>query len=439
MRQSETINRVVPKVKWAPEDLELSMNSSEPSPMSYASTRPEGQLLLACSRTHVDGVTAARVEALLQGEIDWEYVLRKAKEHGVTSLLCQSLNSVYPKGVPEEILARLRRFTADNARYNLYRTRELIKLLGVFELQGIPCLPFKGPVLSALIYHNLALREYSDLDVLIHLQDVLKTRDLLIEQGYRVWSPPNRNHKSPPFSHRNKDVVFENANGQVRVELHWRLSGSHFRFPLDMERLWERLKTTSLAGAKVRTLAVEDLLLYLCMHGSRHGWERLLWICDIAEIVRQHHEINWQRVREGAHTLGCERMLGLGLLLARELLGAKLPEEEWQRISVDETVKSLAVQVEELLFNETDASSGISYWNDLHLRVRERLRDRMRLRLYYYHRYLRLALVPNERDRAIVPLPHFLFSLYYLLRPFRLVKEFGLTSLKKLTKLFGYS
>jgi hypothetical protein len=63
----------------------------------------------------------------------------------------------------------------------------------------------------------------------------------------------------------------------------------------------------------------------------------------------------------------------------------------------------------------------------------------MRLRLYYYRRYLRLAVVPNERDHAIMPLPPFLFALYYLVRPFRLVKAFGLTTLKKLTKRFGYS
>lgn len=426
-------------MKWATSDLDPGRDSAAPPVRSSVRNHPEGQLLLACSRTQVDDVTAARVKALLESEIDWEYVLGKADEHRVTSLLCQSLNSIHPKGVPKEILARLRGLTVDIARYNLYRTRELIKLLGVFEAQGIACFPFKGPVLSAQIYHNLALREYSDLDVLIHPSDVLKTRDILIEQGYRVWSPPHRNHKASRFSHRNKDVVFEKAGGQLRIELHWKLSGSHFSFPLDMERLWERLETTSLAGARVRTLAVEDLLLYLCMHGSRHGWERLLWICDIAEIVRQHQEINWQRVREGAHTLGCERMLGLGLLLARELLGAKLPDEQWERISVDATVRSLAIQVEELLLSETGASSGISYWSDLHLRVRERSRDRMRLRLYYCRRYLRLAVTPNERDRAIVPLPDFLFSLYYVLRPFRLGKEFGLTTLKKLTKLVGNS
>jgi hypothetical protein len=439
LRQSEPTNKVVPPVELAPEDLKWDMNYAAPSPLPFASSRPEVQLLLACSRLHVDEGTAASIKALVAGEIDWEYVLRTASEHRVTSLTWRSLNSVKPEGVPAEINARLRRSAADNALFNLYRTRELIKLLAVFDAHSIPCFPFKGSILSARVYHNLALREYSDLDILIHPSDVLRTRDLLLEQGYRLWSPPNRHHKSRRFSHRNKDLIFESGNGQIMVELHWRLSGSHFTFPLDMEGLWERLEITSLAGAKVRTLALEDLLLYLCMHGSRHGWERLLWICDIAEIVRQHPEMNWRHVREVAHALGCERMLGLGLLLAREILGAKLPEEEWQRITVDETVKSLAVQVERLLFDRSDASSGISYWNDLHLRVRERASDRLRLRLHYYRRHLREAVVPNERDRAIMPLPDFLFSLYYLLRPIRLMKAFGLTTLKKLTKLFRYS
>ena len=428
--QSETTRRGIPPVDWATGDLDLNKNSSETPTASHGSGRPEAQLLLACSRTYVDSATATRIKTLLEGELDWEYVLRTAHEHGVTSLLSQSLSSVDPKAAPEEILCRLRSFASDIARYNLFRTRELIKLLGILDAEGIPCFPFKGPVLSALVYHNLALREYGDLDVLVHPKDVLRTRDLLIEHGYHVWSPPNRTRKSPQFSHRHKDLAFENADGQVRVELHWRLSGNHFRFPLDLEQLWGRLETISLGNAKVRTLAIEDLLIYLCMHGSRHGWERLLWICDVAEIVRRPNEIDWRRVRDGVHTLGCERMLGLGLLLARDLLGAKLPEEEWQKIPVDQTVKSLAVQVEGLLFN--DFSSGISYWNDLHLRVRERLRDRMRVRLHYYRRYLRLAVIPNERDRAIMPLPRFLFSLYYLLRPFRLVKTFGVATLKKL-------
>lgn len=436
MRQSATMARTMPQVRSTEETSVLSaLNSSR----GFRAFEREVQLLLLSARRQLDDATGGAIKALLEAPIDWEFVLRKANEHGVTSLLCQSLNVIGSECVPDAVLTRLRKFTAENAHYNLYRTRELIKLLGLLESQGVSCFPFKGPVLSALVYHNLALREYGDLDVLIRRRDVLKTRDLLLEHGYHLWTRPTQTNKSPVLSHRSKDVIFESANGRIRVELHWQLSGSHFRFPLDMELLWEQLETVSLAGVRVRTLRVEDLLLYLCMHGSRHGWGRLLWICDIAEIVRQHSEIDWQRITEKARALGCERMLGLGLLLARDLLDAKLPEESWQKISVDESVKSLATQVGELLFTASNPSSAISYWNDLHLRVRERLSDRMRLRLYYYRRYLRLALVPNERDRAIVPLPHFLFSLYYVLRPLRLIKSFGRVTLKKLAKPFGYS
>ncbi len=423
-------------LEWVSSDQEKGMSSLRQSPTIQGQARLEDQLLLACSRTTVEDETAERVRAMLSEEIDWTYVVEKALDHRVTSLVYQSLASTYSISVPEDVLEELRQHTEENARYNLYRTSELIRLLRLLDKEGIPCFPFKGPVLSAQVYKNLALREYGDLDILIHPKNVLTTRDLFLSQGYKLWSPPNGIQKTAPFSRRNKDLILDSANNLVRVELHWRLTGAHFRFPLDMDRLWERLETTSLAGAAVRTLPLEDLLLYLCMHGSRHGWERLLWICDIAEIVHRHPEMDWQRVREGAHALGCDRMLGLGLLLARDLLGARLPEAEWQKIRIDQTVKSLAVQVRELLFRRSDASSGISYWNDLHLRVRERWRDRMRLRLYYYHRYLRLALVPNQKDRAILELPHALSSLYYLLRPFRLVKTAGLRTWKKLTKVF---
>lgn len=398
----------------------------------------EHQLLLLCSRTQLDKETSSRIQNLLAGQINWDYVLGKAIEHRVTTLLSRSLDAVNHHGVPHDVVDRLRNFTGENARFNLYRTRELIRLLTIFDANGIQCLAFKGPLLSAVVYRNLALREYSDLDVLVDRRNVLKTKNLLIQHGYHLWTPINRHTGASSFSHRTKDLIFEDANGQVRVELHWLLSGTHFQFKLDLENLWGRLETVSLAGTNVRTLSIEDLLLYLCMHGSRHGWERLLWICDVAEIIREY-EIDWRRVRKQAHLLGCERMLALGLLLARRLLDTRIADEEWNTIPVDETVRGLAEQVERLLFDEASVSSGLSYWNDLHLRVRERLGDRMRLRLYYYRRYFRQAVVPNERDRAIVPLPRFLSSLYYILRPLRLLKFFGGVTWKKLTKRFRYS
>src|SRR5262249_22691014 len=114
-------------------------------------------------------------------------------------------------------------------------------------------------------------------------------------------------------------------DGSFFVELHWRLTQPHFPFPLRLERHWERLPYISLMGTPVRSFPAEELLLYLCVHGSMHGWGRLGWICDVAEQVRSHPGLDWQRVADLAASLGCRRMLLLGLTLATELLGADVP------------------------------------------------------------------------------------------------------------------
>ncbi|MCM3874358.1 MAG: nucleotidyltransferase family protein [Pyrinomonadaceae bacterium] len=391
----------------------------------------EVQLLLACARKVIDEATAERIRTLLRGSIDWSYVIERAERHRVTPLLCQNLNEVCPTLVPAEVLKVLRAYTSTNAHYNLYRTAELIKLLRLFEASGIHALPFKGPVLAALAYGNLGLRDFGDLDILVRPQDVLRTQGLLTGQGYRLISAPGPSLSELRFSPRNKDLIFDSANGRVRVELHWRFTGKHFDFPLEQNSMWKRLESVSIAGSVVRTLGPEELLLYLCMHGSRHGWERLLWICDVVELIRAHPAMDWPAIVEEASNLGSRRTLALGLIMARDLLGLELSPEVWRTIQVEPTTESLATRLQESLFINNETHKGISYWQDIHLRMRERVSDRVRLRLHYLRRYLRLAVVPNERDHAMLQVPSALPFLYYFLRPFRLIRKFGLPELQK--------
>jgi hypothetical protein len=215
------------------------------------------------------------------------------------------------------------------------------------------------------------------------------------------------------------------AGGNIRVELHWRLTGRHFTFPVRMSQMWSHLEKVQVGGFAISSLPPAELILYLCMHGSRHGWERLQWICDIAEFVRLHAEIDWEDVWHRAQDLGNERNLALGLLLAKEFLDAPVPDAVMKRVNKDETVKTLTMQIREWLFSEAVTTQDISYWHDYHLKVRERLWDRMKVRLHYYSRYLRIATSPNIQDRAFVALPARLSVLYYLLRPIRLVKTYG--------------
>jgi hypothetical protein len=380
-----------------------------------AAARPEAELLLCCGRARMDPDTAARVKALLRREIDWDYLLPTALRHGMMPLLYWHLDAVCPDAVPGTILGRLRDHFKRNALRNMFLTGELCRVLSLLEGRGIPAIPFKGPPLAAAVYGNVALREFVDLDVLVPKRDVLRAKEVLASQGYRPELQLSRAQEAA-YLESNHDYVLVHESGVV-VEIHWAFAPRYFPLALDPEQLWERAERIPLVGATVPSLSPEDLLLILCVHGSKHAWERLEWICGVSELVRGYGGMDWGRVIGQADTVGGARMLFLGLFLASELLGAALPEAVSSRIEADPPIKALARQVRRRLFRETADRPPIAHLSPgeiaFHLGVRERLQDKLQY-------CLRLALSPSVEDRAMLSLPVRLSFLYYPLRPVRL-------------------
>jgi hypothetical protein len=97
----------------------------------------------------------------------------------------------------------------------------------------------------------------------------------------------------------------------------------------------------SIDGQRVRGMAPEELLIVLCVHGSKHAWERLKWVADVAELLRAHR-LDWQRVFSTATKWKCRRMLLLGLALADRLMKIPLPPDILSAISADHDVPVLA-------------------------------------------------------------------------------------------------
>ena len=379
--------------------------------------RPEEDLLLCCARTRVDAERAERISTLLVREIDWPYLLRLAHPHGVLPLLYRHLERLGGDRVPGVILDQLRERFVRNARSNLRLTGELLRLLQRFESHGISLVPLKGPVLAAALYGDLSLRPFRDLDLLVRKQDVASAKALLLADGYRLPLQMNRAQEAA-YLRSACEFLFERDAGRTLVELHWGITPEYFSCWLDIERWWQRLEPASLAGRPVLSLNREDLLLFLCVHGAKHGWERLEWICDVAELVRRHPEVKWARVLGQAASVGAGRMLLLGLKLAGDLLGAHLPRSLRQRVESDPALESLAVQVCERLCREYSGPPGIFEGASFHVRAKERVRDRARY-------VVLLGATPSIGDWAMLPLPALLFFLYYLLRPIRLLGKYG--------------
>lgn len=379
-----------------------------------ATDHPENELLLCCASVSTDSERAARIGALLREEMDWSHLLALARPHGMTPLLYWHLDANDTDAVPEAVMEELRERFHDNMRRNLGLTAELLRLLGIFEAQHIPVVPYKGPVLASSVYGNLALRQFADLDILVHRQDVPRAKGLLAASGYQPAYQLTRAQEAALLQYGFEEV-FIHKDGTSVVELHWEIIQRTMSFPLDAERLWGGLQPVSLGRKTVHSLSPEDLLLILCAHGSKHIWERLAWIRDVAGLVQVYRGMNWERVAQQAAASGGSRMLSLGLILARDLLGAAPPEEVSRRAQADPVARSLAEEVRERLFWEpgkppehVDESMFVGF----RLKMRERFRDRARY-------LVRMALTPSTTDWEYLQLPASLSPLYYVIRPVR--------------------
>jgi hypothetical protein len=377
---------------------------------------PEAQLVLCCARVNGTAKTAGQIRALLEQDLDWGRVQRWASRHGVLPLLYRHLRATCPEAVPHTFLDQLRDYFLRNTSHNLFLADKLLQLLQVFREHDILVIPYKGPVLTALAYGHLGLREFCDLDLLVREEDLPKAAELLLARGFRLTVSLPRGLEAACVREAG-ELPLLHPDGTF-VELHASLLRRDFHFPLDRRSLESQLRRVALVGSDVLTFSPEHQLLFLCAHGAKHLWVSLGWICDIAELLRVEPGLNWDWLFARAEALRAERMLFIGLLLSRDLLQGALPEEVVRRARADSTARALAGQVSRRLFQESDRAPGGLESAIFHLRAREQPRDGIRY-------CLALALVPHFADWAHLSLPPLLSYLYYLVRPLRLVGKGG--------------
>jgi hypothetical protein len=389
---------------------------------------PEFELILCCARREMDSPARERLQSLLQEPMDWPSVMKRAGHHGVIPLLTGNLKSALPGLVPAAVLEHFENYALAIAGHNLFLTHELVKILDLFQAHGIPAIPFKGPSLAWYAYGKLSSRTFADLDILVQRKDFSRAKGILLDLGYRgdFSLAPQQEER---FLRTHHEYPMARKDGKVQVELQWGVTPRDFSFLFPLEPLWERLREIDFEGRKILAFTPEDLFLNLCLHGSEHCWERLIWVCDLAEMMGTHREMDWEGLVGRAKRLGCSRILLLGVFLARKLLEADLPEPVWNLCLADILLKRLAEEVEERLRSKEARSLSLFDRSRFYLKVSERRRDKFLF-------CLRLASTPTVEDWQALCLPPALSFLYYPLHPLRVLGKYGRMGWKN-RKLFS--
>jgi len=353
------------------------------------------------------------IRRTLSPELDWEYIFQFAERQGLVPLLYHQLKKFHFDLIPAGYQKRFKHGYQANVARTLILSDELVALTEEFRSHGIDSLPYKGPVLGIIAYGDPALRCFIDLDIIVRPRDVPRATEILLARGYQTARNIDARQVQILIDSQH-NIQFQRDDGYLIVELHWRVAADFFASALNPECLWEKLEPVTLNNVQLNSLPTEDLLLALCIHGSRHVWDRLSQICDIAALICTDRRIDWQRLMAAAKEADVERMLRLGLYLATKLTEEALPINIEKSIANDRAIKRLADGIMARVFSENSRTwlrqGEVLQYN---LLVRESLSARLR--------YCLFALSPADADLETMALPRYLNLAYYGLRPFRMM------------------
>jgi len=289
---------------------------------------------------------------------DWNSLLSIADEHRVLPMLCSRLGNIGP-AVPRDVQERLQDGYQRNMFHNLANAAELIDLLRTFERETIPAMPFKGIVLGASAYRDLTTRPAGDLDLLIYYKDLVRATAVVRERGYELKTLTQPGDTPFPECY---EYHFERPTDGMILELRWRLvlTQPRFRHNLGMDWVWPQRRTAMVAGAEVPDMSPERTLLMLCMHGSKHVWSRLIWICDVAQVLISSPGLNWKDVIQEATKTGLWRSLALGVLLAHRVTGIEVPQAVLRRFLMHRGARPRAACLTTSSYSDFAIRSGCS-------------------------------------------------------------------------------
>lgn len=369
---------------------------------------PAARLLVAC---------AAGRKPSTEG-VDWPEFLELSARHGMRALAHRALDHGGAP-VPAEAARSLWLASVERQRCNAILSLELARVAWALEANGIACIPFKGPTLSLAAYGDTGLREFGDLDVLVHSCDVEAAQHTLGALGYRPEYPiPDHAQRALVHAHKHYDIVLRGAAGNL-VELHWRTDAD---FPVEQphDSWWESRPRVMLAGHAMRSFTASELMLVLLIHGSKHHWASLHWLADIAAL-NEREPIDWTWIRERAGQLHCLRRAALGTRLARDLLGAgiaPMPCEDDPRIA------RLATRLAAEIF-APEAEAGASTLLARNLTLFDTLHGQVR-------HVIDSVFAPTFADWTRWRLPAALAFLYFPLRLARLSGKYALLAIRGL-------
>lgn len=358
--------------------------------LSYS---PAIACIILCCRVFIKSAKADELEQFTAlHEIDWNEVYRLSASHRIRPVVYHVLvNHKIP--VPATVLSQFYHYCHILSAFAFERLVESARIQQVLLQHQIPTRMYKGLDFTMTTYGNdIAMREFSDMDLIVAPQHLSDLADVMVAEGYTSNQLDYFRRFPTHFIERRKDICFEKRNVKGRLfsfEFHYKPTGYILDMPLGFSDLLGKDYLTS-------TQSITRLQYYhlmLISHGVSDFYPDLRSLVDLVLVA-------------GTQSMYVPQVLQRYERLGQVLIGHLLYEQD-----AGVLCRSAHILKERLL-----TSTPLTFEEKLTMRVRFSKSSRTLLRA------LQFVVLPNEEDINRTRYPY--FQIYYIVKPFRLLKKF---------------
>jgi len=251
--------------------------------------------------------------------------IETAAEHRLRPLLSWLLRRSGEIGSwPEPVRASLVATELTEAAIEVWRQRELNRVLQAFDDARIQAIVFKGAALALTAYPEPWLRPREDADILVRPADRESARAVLHTAGYEAAPQVTGDlvkHQCLYWRHEQSGLRHD-------VDLHWKTVNP---LPLadlvSADELLSSSESLLVDRTAVRVAGPLHALFVACLHRAahHHGSSNLLWLYDIHLLCQRLDEGRITELKELTRRTGAGAICAQGIGLAAERFVTRLP------------------------------------------------------------------------------------------------------------------
>ncbi|PWV56604.1 nucleotidyltransferase family protein [Chitinophaga sp. S165] len=362
--------------------------------------QPEVTILLLCCRVYLQTSSASTLCTYISGQpVDWQRVYKLSARHRIRPVVFHVLNKLHGV-VPAEALQLFKAYCREFSVFAFDRKMVTDDIIARLQQHGVTARFYKGMDFSQMVYHDIGMREFTDMDIIIREDQVATVVSIMQANGYEMHLEQYFSSYPDHFKDHTKEVVFGKRCSRGK----WLSFEFHYRPPetlMTMQYQFEELLGSDYISGRDYTYE-EYYKLMLVNNGASDFYPHLRSLLDMALLYR-HGPYNISTELQGFEDLW--KQLASNLLGFPAAATGPVPEKTYHLLM-------------KRLLDEPSRKEN----KFLQLAfIRFTFMTSLKAKYIVLMQYLRFLLRPNGEDVMTMRMPY--FFLYYFTKPFRLLKK----------------